>query len=388
MMSTPARPRVILHVGIPKTGTSALQVAFVRNRELLAEHGIIYPSDPGVPSMDARATRGGVTSGNASLLRAFLMPSKTPRGVSPEQALTTAVELIEKTGDGTSSLLFSSEFLCRSSLERFATFAAACDDVGYDVEVVGHVRNVVGHAVSQYIQRLKRHRFTGSFADFVEPTEGDTYRPPMRSWVEGMGAVLGTSAVTVVHYDSLRNDLVRHFFEEYLQVPADNLAPPLEHTVNRSLTPDEVRLMRQVNQRLNTATGSRLVSDLIIGEDPRVPQRPCVTKADRDRVVELFSDEVDWINAAGIIGGKLELDSPSITIVDEAPDDTEITPSEQTLIDVVATQANRAVSLNAKAKQDARQAKRAAARKSAEQTAQKKSVPVAPSRRRGLFRRK
>ncbi|QIX28032.1 hypothetical protein ncot_16615 [Nocardioides sp. JQ2195] len=385
MTSTTARPRVILHVGIPKTGTSALQVAFVRDRELLAQHGIIYPSDPAVPSMDARATRGGVTSGNASLLRAFLMPGKTPRGTSPEEALATAMTVIRDAGDGSSSLLFSSEFLCRSDLGRFATFVAACDEIGYDVEVVGYVRNVVGHAVSQYIQRLKRHRFTGSFADFVEPSEGDTYKPPMRSWIEGMGAVLGPSAVTVVHYDSLRNDLVRHFFDEYLKVPAENLAPALEHTVNRSLTPDEVRLMREINKRLKTAGASRQVSDVVISANPSVPERPYLTRADRDRVVELFTDEVDWINANGILGGKLELDSPSITILDEDPDDTAITPSERTLVDVIATQANRAVSLQAKAKQSARKAKRAAARKTPAAAAAPKA---APERRRSLFRRK
>lgn len=381
MISTPARPRVILHVGIPKTGTSALQVAFVRNRELLAEHGILYPSDPGVPSMDARATRGGVTSGNASLLRAFLMPAKTPRGVSPDQALTTAIELIEGTGDGTSSVLFSSEFLCRSHLDRFATFVAACDRIGYDVEVVGFVRNIVGHAVSQHVQRIKRHRFTGSFGDFIEPDDTDTYRPPMRSWVEGMGKVLGPEAVSVFHYDSLRNDLVPRFFAEHLRVPTDTLAPALEHTVNRSLTPDEVRLMREVNRRLNTAGASRLVSDMVIKDDPTVPQRPYVTRTDRDRVVELFSEEVDWINANGILGGKLELDSPSVTVVDEEPDDTGITPSEQTLVEVVATQANRVMAVNAKAKQNARKARRVAAKKAA-------APATAPEPRRGFLRRK
>lgn len=37
--------RVFLHVGTPKTGTSFLQDALFRNRELLAQHGIVYPAD-------------------------------------------------------------------------------------------------------------------------------------------------------------------------------------------------------------------------------------------------------------------------------------------------------------------------------------------------------
>jgi hypothetical protein len=35
--------RVLLHVGTPKTGTSYLQDVLFRNRELLREHGILYP---------------------------------------------------------------------------------------------------------------------------------------------------------------------------------------------------------------------------------------------------------------------------------------------------------------------------------------------------------
>ena len=37
--------RVLLHVGTPKTGTSYLQDVLFRNRELLCEHGILYPAD-------------------------------------------------------------------------------------------------------------------------------------------------------------------------------------------------------------------------------------------------------------------------------------------------------------------------------------------------------
>ncbi|HEX8779738.1 MAG TPA: hypothetical protein VF728_01030, partial [Nocardioides sp.] len=47
--SAPAAPpgprRVLVHVGTPKTGTSYLQDVLFRNRDLLREHGILYPAD-------------------------------------------------------------------------------------------------------------------------------------------------------------------------------------------------------------------------------------------------------------------------------------------------------------------------------------------------------
>ena len=34
---------VYIHVGTPKTGTSAIQVFFTKNRKLLKEKGVCYP---------------------------------------------------------------------------------------------------------------------------------------------------------------------------------------------------------------------------------------------------------------------------------------------------------------------------------------------------------
>ena len=42
--------RVILHIGLPKTGTTYLQTLFAANRSALAEQGIYYPGGPGEPS--------------------------------------------------------------------------------------------------------------------------------------------------------------------------------------------------------------------------------------------------------------------------------------------------------------------------------------------------
>lgn len=60
-----------LHVGAGKTGTSALQAAFVRNRDWLAGHGIDYPPSP----WDEAAANHKITSGNGMGLAKFLNPA-------------------------------------------------------------------------------------------------------------------------------------------------------------------------------------------------------------------------------------------------------------------------------------------------------------------------
>lgn len=58
--------RLLLNMGMPKTGSSAPQVALAPNREQLSRAGIDYPSAPS----DARAGRGAFTSGNGAVVAA------------------------------------------------------------------------------------------------------------------------------------------------------------------------------------------------------------------------------------------------------------------------------------------------------------------------------
>src|SRR5688572_4721014 len=56
--SPPARPRVILHVGSPKTGTTFLQNVLWAQKERAAEQGVLLPlerfADHYLASLDAR----------------------------------------------------------------------------------------------------------------------------------------------------------------------------------------------------------------------------------------------------------------------------------------------------------------------------------------------
>lgn len=64
-----------LHVGPPKTGTSALQVFFARNAAALRRQGVLYPW--GEAALD-----GAVTSGNGAWLAAWEegFPKSLPEG--------------------------------------------------------------------------------------------------------------------------------------------------------------------------------------------------------------------------------------------------------------------------------------------------------------------
>ena len=114
--------RLLLHVGMGKTGSSALQVALVRHRDLLARHGVTYPPAPS----DAAAARDGVVSGNALPLVRYLVTSKSPRRVAPDALMHEALATVRGNPDEP-TLLFSSEFLHQASPDRLATLRDRCE---------------------------------------------------------------------------------------------------------------------------------------------------------------------------------------------------------------------------------------------------------------------
>jgi len=52
------KPRLLIHAGVHRTGTTALQLAFSRSRALLASYGIVYPTDVATPPPGAADRRG------------------------------------------------------------------------------------------------------------------------------------------------------------------------------------------------------------------------------------------------------------------------------------------------------------------------------------------
>ena len=51
------KPQLLIHAGVHRTGTTALQLAFSRSRPLLASYGIVYPTDVATPPPGAADRR-------------------------------------------------------------------------------------------------------------------------------------------------------------------------------------------------------------------------------------------------------------------------------------------------------------------------------------------
>lgn len=279
-----------LHVGMGKTGTSALQVAFVRNRKQLAAHGIAYPEHPS----DVSARRGEVVSGNAMSLVKYLDPRTFADVERREAFLAEFKRAIHNAPEP--RVLFSSEFLYSANHDRFGSFCRDLMAEGIKVEPVVYVRDIAGHALSLYSQVVKRSLFRGTFMDFISPGEGIRYTPNLRGRLRRMLKLVGRERLHVMHYDSDREHLMESFMRNVFGVEGLDEYDLTHGQVNRSLTDHEIELMRYLNGRLHDTSGAGVVNQVLIRRPPLKERKPSITEEQLSLLEKRFLPDVGWVN--------------------------------------------------------------------------------------------
>lgn len=139
---------VYLHIGAPKTGTSALQYFLLKNHDVLSSKGIEYPVHPVDPN--------GISSGNGEQLFRSLM----------EDDYTRAKNFIEEVLKSSSAkTVISSEYLyglgeaCMPILKEFLSQA--------DVKIIVYFRRQDSRIASAYNQWIKRLNLTCKISPWV-----------------------------------------------------------------------------------------------------------------------------------------------------------------------------------------------------------------------------
>lgn len=179
-----------LHIGQPKTGSSALQVFFARNAEAFWRQGSAYPWG------DA-ARDGSTTSGNGQWLAWY------QEGFPGQFAETRAMLATLAAGRG---LVLSSEYFSGASRRLLR---ALKQRVG-DVRVLVYLRSPADMIVAHYAHELARtpHRPETSLAEYA----ADYWcRPYARqaAYLDGLAALFGRENIAARSYRLARADLAR-----------------------------------------------------------------------------------------------------------------------------------------------------------------------------------
>jgi hypothetical protein len=182
-----------LHIGLPKTGSSALQVFFAKNARLLYQKGIRYPG------VNANVgSRELITSGNAArfALRAF-----APAEGEPEES-ARAIAMVERAlAAGDRDVLLSSEYFASWKAPRHQALRELAGKHGFRTKVIAYLRDQGDITVTHYFQRVKRRQgvidtMGGGFRDFARSYSKSHYLD-FNDLLEMLAGVHGRESVTV-----------------------------------------------------------------------------------------------------------------------------------------------------------------------------------------------
>ena len=239
----PERTR-LFHIGIPKSGTTALQMAASAGRDELFRQGVLYP---GV----------GISQRSAVLSFMGRRWGWDDDGVPGTEHWDRVMAEIE--ADTTRRVLFGHEFASEAKRKKATEFVEAIGERCHILVTLRSIGAILPSAWQQYVKA----GVTLSFDDWLKAVIGD---PPDRTVTKrfhvrnDQGAVVrrwakaaGADRVTVVVADARRPRFLLDSVEQLLALAPGTLADQetTGYSANRGMTMPEAELFRAVNERID-----------------------------------------------------------------------------------------------------------------------------------------
>jgi len=229
---------VLLHIGPPKTGSTGIQNAMHSRRDALAEHGVHYAGKGYRPREAGWAVLGiGAPMGRP-----------TPR-IGRWNALVQEIHAHQ--GD---RVCLSSEDFARATPEAIERIL---DGVGVERVHLLHVVRRMDRLLPSLWQERVKARLTRTYDDWLRAVlaeESDEFEwrnlwgaHDVTGILDRWGAHLPRERITFICSDDSDRALIPETFESLLGLPSGMLTPDPTRS-NRSLTGNEVELLRRVNE--------------------------------------------------------------------------------------------------------------------------------------------
>ena len=237
-------PRLFIHVGHGKTGSSFIQSTFANSINNLKENRIVYPVNDRI----RLAASGGISSGNGSMLLNEFKILENHNIKSDDSILVSGEILFNK--------LLSKDVIenTEAILSKFNITEISC---------LLFIRDPIAHAASFYQQLIKREGYTSSIESFFE-----TYKTPqvVYSFIKEL-STRPMYSITVNNYSYVKKD-INQCVADWLSIPKSSLSPPNISTVNRSLTHGELTMQRYLNTALGRS--GNIISDRLCEKLPHI----------------------------------------------------------------------------------------------------------------------
>jgi hypothetical protein len=262
------RKRVTVHIGVHKTGTSAIQQQLHENAARLMDVGLDYLVEGRGPS--AAHHNIGAT------LRGIIHPGGVFRGDWKEVAKAIRVSPCQ-------DILLSTEILCLLAPQKIAELAAYLKD--FDTRIVMTIRNQVEKLQSSYAERTKAagvHTLTRFLQDRDAMHNAD-YGKLHQRWAD----VFGENNIVVLCHEEISGDITANFLRQIGFEAAAGVLLPAENTKeNRSWSPTVIELVRQINERLQSRFTPAEYYDVVVNSLAKAGYDAQLTRGG-----DLFSNE-------------------------------------------------------------------------------------------------
>jgi len=244
--------KIIFHIGIHKTGTTAIQAFCTRNREMLAQRGLLYPSV--------------YTKFNAHHPLPWALGVRHPDKTDGDKPEDIAAAILEeaKARRADKVLISSEEF---RNLDNHAVLMQLRSlFAGTDQEVVVYLRRQDDFLVSKYGQHVRMYaiRYASSILDFYlrhNYVNRYNYWELTHRWAKAFGE----QALRVKVYDKrcFPNGNVLEDFFQTIGVDYSGLSLHSTVDVNRNLHPVALEILRRLNAlRIDETAHSRALQFL------------------------------------------------------------------------------------------------------------------------------
>lgn len=274
---------IILHIGIPKTGSSALQVYWARNQLALRTQSIEYFT---AGDFSIGAT-GAISSGNGARLARCLAPNDSVIYLDDiKDQLSDLKDQISASHCQTG--LLSSELFIDIEDGALRHFRNWIEEQSVKLRLFFFIRNQIDFLASSYVQQVKRHRYTGTPDEFARSAYNTIPYLNFDSLLQRAEDLVGPDNVICKVYDiaNLTPTGIYNAFTQSFQLNADTLTP-VEENINPGLTPDLIGAMRVLNKfqpRMD------LSDQLLYESHTNYPQRNLFSQDVKNLISDYFED--------------------------------------------------------------------------------------------------
>lgn len=238
-------PRLYLHVGLAKTGTTFLQNVLRQHRDVLEEHGFCFPF----------VRRSGMFHASVEMTR-----SSAWWGLDPDAIEGTFAELVAAGRAHGGTVIISHEGFSKATGEQIAEIGRRLE--GFEVHVVLTVRDLARTLTADWQERIKNggvRSFEAVTAELLEPLStdaaADSFWPAqnledtLRRW--GALAPPERTHVVVCPQSGAPSDELLTRFAAAVGLPAHLIDLDAVESSNESLPSPQIALLRQVNAALD-----------------------------------------------------------------------------------------------------------------------------------------